>query len=347
MQVGDRLDSELVLMKFYGTSRDTIRQALEILELDGYVQRMRGKGTFITKSEDKRFNEEVHKYIAVLVPDLTVYIFADIVKSIESLARKEDYDVLAYSTHGNVDEEHKVIKYLIQKGVRGVIVSPVLTSRVVNHFSSLKKHNIPLVMVDQIVSGFNTDYVATNNVSGSYKAVDYLISKGCRTIGLIAGPQIALSGRERFDGYKQALADNGIPLDMQLVEFTNFSLKSGYRATTKLLDRCRVDALFTTNSLVTIGAMQAISDKGLRVPDDLDVAAFDAIEYSFYTLLTPSAMVAQPSGDLGTMAWEVLQRRMQEGTSPSQYEKIILEPRLVVKGIHTVKPDALRLSAAF
>jgi LacI family transcriptional regulator len=363
LKTGDRLSPEFDLMQEYGTSRHTVREALKHLELDGYLERRRGKGTYVKDRETHVYHEDVHKYIAVLVPDMSIYVFTDILKAVESIVREEGYDILFYNTYDDVQNEYKYIRHLIRKRVAGVIIAPVFTSRLVNHYAALKKHNIPVVFVDRAVSGFTADSVATDNTAGAYMAVDALLKNGCRKVGHIAGPMVAMTARERFDGYKQALADNGVALDMDIVKFTDFSIKRGYEATRALLgcytedapggngghsDRRAiekpVDALFTANALVTCGALQALSELGLNVPDDIEVAAFDAIEYSFYTLLTPSVMIAQPSRQIGEMAAEILLRRIRDRREPEVCESITLEPRLIVKGMHTVRAEAVENS---
>ncbi|NLV91967.1 MAG: LacI family transcriptional regulator [Firmicutes bacterium] len=146
---------------------------------------------------------------------------------------------------------------------------------------ALQMAKVPVVFVDIEGSGEQTTYVTSDNVGGSHKAVEYLVSLGHRRIGLIGGTDRFFIARQRFEGYRSGLEAAGIAYDPSLREYGDFTKEGGYRAMARLLDADNPPtAVFVVSDLMAFGAMECAQDRGLQIPRDLSIVGFDDIAAS-------------------------------------------------------------------
>ena len=192
---------------------------------------------------------------------------------------------------------------------------------------SLKERGIPLVLVDYHVRG--VDSVVTDNEGGAYDAVTHLIKLGHRKIAFVCEWFGDLSFAERFEGYKKALADNGIPFDEDLAaEGTPRTSESGYVAMKKVLERATPSAVFAANDATAIGAMKAIKEAGFRIPQDIAIVGFDASPLSPHTT-PPLTTVEVFRYKMGVVAARRLIDLMEEPLQP--WMLIQISTRLIVR----------------
>jgi LacI family transcriptional regulator len=212
-----------------------------------------------------------------------------------------------------------------------ILTEPRITDERVDF---LKERGIPFVFLGN--PGRNSDvcWVDGDNEAGVEMAVDYLVSLGHRNIACIAGPPDQTATFRRLEGYRAALARHGIPHDESRIAQGDFTEPGGYRATMDILDRnTGVTAVFASNDMMAIGAINAARQRGLRVPQDLSVVGFDGIALGAY--VTPAlTTVTQPIYRLGQAAAELL-IRLVERQSPS--ERHVLFPLTL-----TVRESAAR-----
>ncbi len=170
-------------------------------------------------------------------------------------------------------------------------------------------------------------FVDVDNRGGARQAVEYLLSRGRSRIACLTGPQDMASGRDRLEGYRDALAAAGVPFDPELVETGDFSDLSGVNGAAALIDRgVDLDAIFAANDVMALGALRELTRRGLRVPEDIALVGFDgsaAAAASSPRLTT----VFQPLPDLGAALVEVLVRRIENPTAPA--ESVILPVELI------------------
>jgi LacI family transcriptional regulator len=181
----------------------------------------------------------------------------------------------------------------------------------------------PVVLIDRQLPELETDAVVVDNVQATRDAVGHLIAVGHRRIGLITGRRSLSTGRERYQGYRQALAEAGLTYEPELVVSANFEDAGGYRAATRLLSlERRPTAIFACNNLSGLGLVRAIHDAGLRFPGDIAVACFDDFEWAevFQPRLTT---IAQPMKAIGQQAMLLLLERLRDPVARA------LPPRLV------------------
>ena len=151
-----------------------------------------------------------------------------------------------------------------------------------------------------------------NNVEGSYKAVDHLIKQGYDRIAYISGLQSIPSTRQREEGYRKALEDNGLVFDSNLVKSGDSKHDSGVKLCAELLDQeNRPNAIFAGNNLITLGALETIHNRSLKVPEEIAIVGFDDMYWSC-SLNPPLTAVRQPAFEMGRRAGELLIQRIND-----------------------------------
>ena len=266
--------------------------------------------------------------IGLVAPDLANPFFAQIVKTIQTEVHKLGYSLIVCDSDENFDLEVEHTRLLYSNGVDGLIVMPV--GQEYKHFETLIADGIPIVMVDRGFDDLTTNMVVVDNYGGAFEAVEYLIENGHRRIAIIQGLPDTFTSRGRLQGYLDALAKHGISVDENLIVGKDFRKENGYIETKFLLKSAKLPtALFTTSDLITLGALQAISEEGLDVPRDISIIAFDDLESADY-FRCPVTAIAQPRENLGEMAVKLL---AEEFRAPglTDKRKIVLKPTLIVR----------------
>jgi len=271
--------------------------------------------------------------VACVIPDITNPFHPVFARGIQEIAEPFGYDLILYDTDHLAEKERKVLQALQQGRVDGVIMTALYVSP--SEFLPLLELDMPVVIQGPIampieVAGFPLDSVWVNNVAASRAAVMYLIDQGHTRIGMIAGQKDTPPRHDRLLGYQQALAERNILLDTQLIRDSMFTEAGGYRGMQELLALSpRPTAVFAASDLIAVGAILAIKEAGLRVPQDIAVVGFDDIPLA--KLVSPAlTTVAQFQAALGRRAAEMLFDRLQ-GTAPEIGRREELSFKLVVR----------------
>ncbi len=280
--------------------------------------------------------------IGLIVPDISNPFFSYIIRSVQTKAHKLGYALVVCDTDENVALEVEHLHLLVSKGVDGLIVLPVGRKHL--HLQPILHEHIPLVLVDRSFESLHTSSVVIDNFMGGFEATDHLIANGHKRIGIVQGIPDTYTNIGRVDGYKAALARHGIPLDLRLIAGKDFRRESGYAATKSLLRSTnRPTAIFATGDLLTLGALQAIEEEGLRIPQDISVVAFDDMDFAPF-LVCPLTTVAQPKEHIGALAVELLIEQMKTPAKRLQ-KRVVLKPKLVVrKSVRDLAKDNGHLS---
>jgi len=253
--------------------------------------------------------------------------FSDVICAIEAECARLGLMVFLSDTQDDPAQELKVVQALHQRRVDGIILAASADpqSHAVNY---LNDNRIPFVLVDRFVSN-RFDQVGVQNKSAMQLIVAHLIGHGHKRIGFIAGPSGFSTARERTEGYKGALKAAGLPYDEALVVAANVSTESAALSTRTLFDLPDPPtALAAGNHLTTIGAMHALRELGLRVPDDVALVGFDDFEWADY--FEPRlTVIAQPRREIGREAASLLIERI--GALDGARKTIRLKPRLVLR----------------
>jgi LacI family transcriptional regulator/LacI family repressor for deo operon, udp, cdd, tsx, nupC, and nupG len=265
--------------------------------------------------------------VGVMVPDISNPFYIDVLTGIEDYMLSHQHLLIMCNFSQSAEKEEMYVDALVSESVDGLIVAPAHEDD--EKIRALEKDGIPFVCIDRGLKNANADVVLVDNEKGAYEAVSYLLEKQYRRIAYISGMKAIPTSRQRGAGYRRALADYQIPYKEELVKYGDSSLKSGVQLTLELLEmEQRPEAIFTGNNLITLGALEAISRKGLSIPGDIGIIGFDDMPFSS-TLNPPLTAVRQPAYEIGRRAAELLYQRIQEPERP--HVKIMLETELIVR----------------
>ncbi len=275
--------------------------------------------------------------IGLVVPDISNPFFAYITHIIQKFAYQYGYSIIVANTNEDISTEQEQIELFRRKGVDGFIIMPVGTKH--EHIKDLLCHNKPLVLLDRVIDELNANCVVVDNYRGAYEATQYLIDCTHTRIAIIQGLQNTSTNNERVRGYRDALADNRIKVDDNLMVGNDFRSANGYISTKMLINMNEPPtAIFTFSDLITLGALQAISEEKLNIPDDISVVAFDDMDFAPF-LITPLTAVRQPREFMGEAAVKLLIDEIKTKDSVTK-KKIVLEPKLIIrKSVRNGIPD--------
>src|SRR5262252_8468662 len=268
--------------------------------------------------------------LGIVIPDLMHSFFVEIVAAIEGAASASGYGLLLCSSNEDPAKERQELDMLRQRQVDGIVLGSANASGNTDLLQQLTSLGIAIVMIDRDDHvDVRCDRVVTNDEEVGRLATAHLIDQGRRAIAHIAGPSI-VHARRRADGYRAALKRRDIKVRPEWIVRGGFKEADGYKAMKKLLTmRPRVDAVFAANDPAAIGAMKAIWDAGLRVPDD--IAIVGAGDITFGDLLrVPLTTVSWSREDQGRAAAELLLDRL--GDEPdARPKRVVIPPHLVVR----------------
>lgn len=269
------------------------------------------------------------KTIGLLISDIQNPFFTALVRGVEDVTQREGYSLILCNSDENARKERHYIEVLCAEQVAGAILVP--THERQRAGQKFREHQIPVVAVDRRVDDRHTDAVLVDNARGAREAVEHLIANGYRRIGVVTGPQVTTTGRERLEGYRQALLGAGMPLDPGLERIGPFKSDNGMKLTDEVLDLVpAIDALFVTNNLMALGALEAIHRRRLRIPDDIAIVVFDEMPWAAIGIVSLTT-VKQPTYDLGSTAALRLFQRLHHPDALARQE-IILSPTLCIRG---------------
>ncbi len=266
--------------------------------------------------------------IGLIISDIQNPFFTAIVRAIEDLAYRHNYSLLLCNSDEDPEKEALYIDLLVAEQVAGIILSCTAEADVA-HRRLLDAH-IPVVAIDRRLGENVVDTVLVEGREASYQVVTHLIEQGHQRIGALIGLPAVTTGRDRQDGYLQALADNGLPQLPELLRVGLPQIDTGAAFMRQLLELSEPPtAVFTGNNLLTIGALRTIHEFGLAIPRQIAVAAFDEMEWMF-VMDPPLTVVAQPTYEMGQKAAELLLRRI---ANPDMVPtEIVLPPTVHIRG---------------
>lgn len=261
--------------------------------------------------------------IGLVVSDIRNPFFTAIGRAVEDAAYEKGYSVLMCNTDEDHQKEKLYINLMHDENVAGVIFSPT------QQFSAKSASfgsKIPFVIIDRALETKSMDMVLLDNVTAAHELTIHLIENGYRNLAGLFG-DASVTGQERSRGFHKALKEN--QLTPVAAHFIAPRIKHGYDATVSLLQqKQKPDAIFTSNSLLTAGAFQAIRASGLKVPADVAIVGFD--ETTWAELVDPPiTLIAQPTEEIGRTATELLFQRI---TDPTRSAKTVtLNGTLIVR----------------
>lgn len=270
--------------------------------------------------------------IGVVVPEITSHFFSAIITGIQDVVVDTQYNIMICLTNESYDEEAVIIKRLLKMQVDGVLVSPASGTQDFDHFRSLQKNDIPVVVFDRDCPGLEADKVLVDDYAGAFQAVSYLVNSGCLKIAHLGGPLNLSTTKHRLQGYLDALEQASIPVqERYIAHVEGFSHDDGLEPAMALLQGPdRPDALFAMNDNIAISAMHVAQSLGLHVPEDISIIGFDDEPHSSFFRPALST-VWQPVYSLGMLSARILLKRLKEGEVHIPYRQEIFKPELVIR----------------
>lgn len=265
--------------------------------------------------------------IGMVISDATNLFFGEMLRGVEEILRPQNYGLILCNTDEVLELESHYLDLLLSQPVDGIIAAA--TSQRWSALAEAEVQHTPIVFVDRAFEHLEGPYVGVNNQQGAYLGTKHLIERGCRRIGIVAGLPRLSTMRERLAGFREALDERGILLADEWVTHCELSIEAGRAATNRLLaSPVRPDALFVNNNLLSLGALLALRDQGLRCPEDVALVGFDDHPWAAVSN-PPLTVISQPARQVGQMAARLL-FDLLNGREPEQL-RIILDCELIVR----------------
>jgi LacI family transcriptional regulator len=316
-----------------GVSIATVSRALrsspEIgLEMQEKVKQLAKKLNYRPNPFAQSLRKEAPKVIGVVVPNLVTHYYANVLDGIEAEARRVGYSVFSANTHEDCEAEARVIDNFISLHVEGIIACLAQDTTDYSHFVELADMGIPLVFFGRTCLPERFSSVTANGDEAAQMATQHLIDTGSRRIAFIGGPNHLDMVRRRKHGYLEALRENRLPIDRDVVVCGKIDFDVAREATVKMLSQPNPpDAILAFNDIITFAAFTAIKQLGLRIPEDVALIGFTDDLHAQYVTPRLSAIEDQ-SFLMGQTACKLLLQNI--GGDTKIYKKIVPQ-KLVIR----------------
>ena len=267
----------------------------------------------------------------LIISDITNPFFPELVKAFEDIAVAHRQDVLIGNTNYDQERMQFCVQRMLQRRVDGVaIMTSEMDDKLVKDFSRME---IPLVFLDSATAGPGVSRVQIDYSAGIDEAVEHLIGLGHRQIAFISGPLRLQSAQMRYKAFIESAVHHHLDSDPKLMAEGNHKVDGGHDAMARILAfGVKPTAVLASNDLTAIGAMGAIAEAGLRVPEDISVIGYDDIQLSAFTM-PPLTTVSLSRADLATAAFRALwDATTSGGKKPVMGTDCLVRPQLVIRG---------------
>jgi len=293
-----------------------VEQAIEKL---GYQPSFLGRGLRKGKSNT----------IGLILPDYGNPFFLRVARGINEQVQRHNYSLITCNTDEDPRQEEFYIKLLQQQRVDGFVIASTLPDNNKTLISLTNSH-IPLVLIDRYYKKLQVDQVFSDNEAGTYRAIVYLVKLGHKAIGLLEGIPSLRPIKDRAAGYRRALQEHGIEENEKLIAQGYSQIEEGDTATEYLINNTNITAIFSTNNMMTLGALCYFKAKRIKCPEDISLIGFDDADWT--TAFTPSlSVVAQQAYDMGYRASELLFRAIAKNGERPKPLHIKLDTALLIR----------------
>ncbi len=280
---------------------------------------------YVPNALARQLRSKKTKTLALILTDIRNPFFTTIASGVEDKARTSGYAVMFCNTYESESEETEYLRVLIERRVDGILLVPSCGAG--TSVQRLQAHGMPTVILDRHVRDVEADEVRADSRAGAYAAVRHLTDLGHRRIAMLTGPQGISTSTDRIDGYREALGEVCPVGDCGQILLGEFSEASGYAMTCQVLQRQpRPTAIFAANNFIAFGAMRALREAGLGVPEDVSMVVFDDLPPGW--VMDPFlTVVSQPAYEIGKQAAGLLLERLS-GVAPEGPRTIVLPSEL-------------------
>ncbi|MGQ9684601.1 MAG: LacI family DNA-binding transcriptional regulator [Anaerolineae bacterium] len=265
--------------------------------------------------------------LGLLVTDITNAFWTAVARGAEDTALQSGYALFLCNTDESAAKQEQYLRALASRRVEGAVIAPASSDP--GALQAATRTGMPVVVLDRRVPGWQADLVRGDSLGGSRMLVEHLLARGHKRIAHLGGPLGISTADEREAGYRAALAAAEMEVDPRLVRRGDYKQEGGYSGTLDLVAQQPLPtAIFAANNALAVGALVALRERGLRVPEDVALVCFDDLPQA--SLVDPFLTVAaQPAYEMGATAVRLLLERLHEPARPPQ--EIVLPVRLIVR----------------
>lgn len=314
------------LAKELGVSIATVSRALHSSpeigrDMQQRVKELAKKLNYRPNPFAQSLRKDAPKIIGVVVPNLVTHYYAAVLDGIEDEANRAGYSIISANSHESFEDEMRAIDNFVGLHVEGIIACLAQTTRDYSHYEEIADMGIPLVFFGRTCLTDRFSSVKANGDEAAQMATQHLIDTGSRRIAFIGGPNHLDMVTRRKHGYLEALRDNRLEIDRELVVCDKIDYNVALASTEKLLEKeNRPDAILAFNDIITFAAFTAIKNKGLRIPEDVALIGFTDDVHAAY--VTPKMSVIQDqSHKMGVTACQLLLKNIAGDTKV--YKEIV------------------------
>jgi LacI family transcriptional regulator len=279
----------------------------------------------------RNLREQRTNTIGVIVPRLNSYFMSTVIAGIESVANSEGYNLIISQSNESAAKEIANAKTMFNNRVDGLLVSLAYDTKDIGHFDLFFKKEIPLIFFDRVVDHPNCTNVLIDNRKAAFEATSHLVQQGCRRIMHITAMPKRNVYIDRMAGYKQALAEYGLPFTEELLLINNLSQEAGGQAAEAIMQmKHKPDGVFVANDNCAVGCMLGLKQAGIRIPQDIAFTGFNNDPVS--TVIEPNlTTINYPGYTMGEMAAGNLINHLNGVASITATNTILLRSELVIR----------------
>jgi DNA-binding LacI/PurR family transcriptional regulator len=291
---------------------------------------MAKKMNYVPNALAKNLRTNSSSLIGLIVADNSNPYFASFIKGVEKTLSVNNYHSVIFNSDENPEKEKIFIDDLRSLNVAGIIIAPALGNK--QNVQMLKNINLPYVLSNRYIDGKTDTYVTADDVTAGYLATKHLLDRKNEKVVFINSNLDLSTARDRLAGYKKALSERGIAIDNDLIISGALNIDDGYEMTSKLLKKMqRPFSLLCYSDYIAIGALQALNNEKIKIPDEVALMGIDNIEYSAFTYPKLST-VAIPSLQIGVASANLLLKIIKSPTELDiKSRQIVLKPQIIIR----------------
>lgn len=268
--------------------------------------------------------------IGVIIPELVHFFFSTVVSGIEDVAYAKGYNVILCQSAEMYAREVTDTRALWDSRVDGMLVSISKETNQFDHFQELLDEGLPIVFFDRVAKGLDASQVIVDDYQGAYNAVEHLISKGCKRIVHLAGPDNLEISKNRLNGYKDCLKKHNIEFDENFVlSCPEGTYEESKRLTNILLNNVSdIDGVFGCNDMAALGAILAVKERGIKIPDQIKIIGFS--DWQLSNLIEPRLSTVYQAGfEMGQEAATLLIQEIESETETIVHTQKVISTKLI------------------
>lgn len=253
------------------------------------------------------------KMVGIALPNLNNLFFTSIVSKIEDVLLEYGYGTIICDYKQEYNLEKKKLEFLVSKSVDAIVLVP--TGEEEKEVKEILEKGISVILIDRLLKGVECDAVLGDNLNSSYNAVEHLFTMGHKRVGVIIGPKEMYTAKQRLQGYCRVYEDYSYGIDHSLIKYGDYKMNSGYTLFKELMNMDNPPtAVYVTNYEMTLGAVMAINEMNMKIPEDVSLIGFDNMDL-VKVLNPPLSVVIQPIESIGEVAADLLLKRMNGDNS--------------------------------